>query len=113
MFKDAAASDRWKGIVAVTEEQLVSSDIVGRSESSIVDLSLTQLIDGDFLKVFAWYDNEWGYSNRLVEQVINVGSIGSEATKVTEATEVTEDMNSQISGTDSGETHELKEYDVN
>ena len=73
-FKDAAASDRWKGIVAVTEEQLVSSDIVGRSESSVVDLSLTQLIDGDFLKVFAWYDNEWGYSNRLVEQVINVGS---------------------------------------
>lgn len=72
-FKDAAASDRWKGIVAVTEEQIVSSDIVGRSESSIVDLSLTQLIDGDFLKVFAWYDNEWGYSNRLVEQVINIG----------------------------------------
>jgi hypothetical protein len=47
--------------------------IIGRSESSIVDLALTQLIDGDLLKVFAWYDNEWGYSNRLVEQVINVG----------------------------------------
>ena len=57
--------------------------------------------------------NEWGYSNRLVEQVINVGSIGSKATKVTEATEVTKDMNSQVSETDSGETHELKEYDIN
>ncbi|MBI2593226.1 type I glyceraldehyde-3-phosphate dehydrogenase [Candidatus Daviesbacteria bacterium] len=73
-FKDAANSDHWKGIVAVTEEPLVSSDIIGRSESSIVDLGLTQLVDGDLLKVFAWYDNEWGYSNRLVEQVINVGN---------------------------------------
>lgn len=73
-FKQAAQSERWKGIVAITDEPIVSSDIVGRSESSIVDLGLTQLIDGDFLKVFAWYDNEWGYSNRLVEQVINVGA---------------------------------------
>ncbi len=72
-FKDMAATPRWQGILGVTEEPLVSSDIIGRSESSVVDLSLTQLIDGDLLKVFAWYDNEWGYSNRLVEQVINVG----------------------------------------
>lgn len=73
VIKEAAESDRWKGIVAWTEEPLVSSDIVGRSESSIIDLSLTQIVDGDLLKIFAWYDNEWGYSNRLVEQVINVG----------------------------------------
>lgn len=72
-FKDATQNPLWKGIVAVTEEQLVSSDIIGRSESAIVDLSLTQLVDGDLLKVFAWYDNEYGYSNRLIEQVINVG----------------------------------------
>jgi glyceraldehyde 3-phosphate dehydrogenase len=52
---------------------LVSSDIVGRSESAIVDLPLTQVVAGNMVKVFAWYDNEWGYSNRLVEQVINVG----------------------------------------
>lgn len=62
-----------KGIMAVTDEPIVSSDIIGRSESSIVDLGLTQVIDGDLVKVFAWYDNEWGYSNRLVEQVIFVG----------------------------------------
>jgi glyceraldehyde 3-phosphate dehydrogenase len=68
-----AATPRWQGILGVTEDPLVSSDIIGRSESAIVDLALTQLIDGDLLKVFAWYDNEWGYSNRLVEQVINVG----------------------------------------
>lgn len=74
-IKDACDEPRWRGIVAWTEEPLVSSDIVGRSESAIVDLSLTQIVDGDLLKVFAWYDNEWGYSNRLVEQVIQVGKM--------------------------------------
>ncbi|MBI4057758.1 type I glyceraldehyde-3-phosphate dehydrogenase [Candidatus Microgenomates bacterium] len=71
-FRDAAESTL-KGILAVTEEPLVSSDIIGRSESSIVDLSLTQVIGGNLLKVFAWYDNEWGYANRLIELVIRVG----------------------------------------
>ncbi|MBI4039178.1 type I glyceraldehyde-3-phosphate dehydrogenase [Candidatus Daviesbacteria bacterium] len=68
-----AAEGEVKGILAVTEEPIVSSDIVGRSESAIVDLSLTQVVDGDLVKVFAWYDNEFGYSHRLVEQVINIG----------------------------------------
>ncbi len=63
----------YKGILAVSEEPLVSSDIIGRSESAIVDLSLTQVVAGNLVKVFAWYDNEWGYANRLVEQVIRVG----------------------------------------
>lgn len=66
----AATQDpRWKGILAVTTDPIVSRDIIGRSESSIVDLALTQVIDGDLVKVIAWYDNEWGYCNRLVEQV--------------------------------------------
>lgn len=69
-----AAEGKLKGILAASEEPLVSSDIVGRSESSIVDLGLTQIVDGDMLKVFAWYDNEYGYSNRLVEQVVHVGN---------------------------------------
>lgn len=68
-----AAEGSLRGILAVTDEPIVSSDIVGRPESSIVDLGLTQVVDGDMVKVFAWYDNEYGYSNRLVEQVINVG----------------------------------------
>ncbi|MBI2022682.1 type I glyceraldehyde-3-phosphate dehydrogenase [Candidatus Daviesbacteria bacterium] len=72
-IKQACEDPRWKGIVAFSEGALVSSDIVGRSESAIVDLPLTQVIDGDLVKIFAWYDNEWGYSNRLIEQVINVG----------------------------------------
>ncbi len=74
-LKEAAANPMYKGILATTEEPLVSSDIIGRSESSIVDLSLTQVVDGDMVKVFAWYDNEMGYSNRLVEQVIRAASV--------------------------------------
>ena len=72
-FKEAAASPRYKGILAATEEEIVSSDVVGRTESSIVDLSLTQVVAGDLVKVFAWYDNEMGYSHRLIEQVIRAG----------------------------------------
>lgn len=72
-FVDATGNAIYKGILAASTEPLVSSDIIGRSESSIVDLSLTQVVGGNFVKVFAWYDNEWGYANRLVEQVIRVG----------------------------------------
>ncbi len=72
-LKDATQNALYKGILAVTEEDLVSSDIIGRSESSIVDLGLTQVVAGNMVKIFAWYDNEWGYASRLVEQVIRVG----------------------------------------
>ncbi|OGY19094.1 MAG: type I glyceraldehyde-3-phosphate dehydrogenase [Candidatus Chisholmbacteria bacterium RIFCSPLOWO2_01_FULL_50_28] len=68
-----AAKTRFKNIIAVTDEPLVSSDIIGRSESAIVDLPFTQVIDGDLVKILAWYDNEWGYSNRLLEQAVKVG----------------------------------------
>lgn len=70
VFHDASTSDRWKGILAVTDEPIVSQDIVGRPESAIVDLALTQVIGGDLVKVVAWYDNEWGYCNRLVEVAV-------------------------------------------
>lgn len=72
-LKKAAGEDRYKNYLAVTEDPIVSSDIVGDSHSSIVDLSLTQVVGGNMVKVIAWYDNEWGYSNRLVEEVILVG----------------------------------------
>ncbi|MEK7472517.1 MAG: type I glyceraldehyde-3-phosphate dehydrogenase [Patescibacteria group bacterium] len=72
-FIEAIKNPIYKGILAVSEEFLVSSDIVGRSESAIVDLPLTQVVAGNMVKVFAWYDNEWGYANRLIEQVIRVG----------------------------------------
>jgi len=73
-FRQAILTDKLAGILAVTDEPLVSSDIVGRRESAIVDLDLTQVIDGDLVKVFAWYDNEWGYSNRLVETVRDIAN---------------------------------------
>lgn len=72
-FKEAIQNPIYKGILAVNEQEIVSSDIIGRSESAIVDLPLTQVVAGNMVKVFAWYDNEWGYANRLVEQVIRVG----------------------------------------
>lgn len=69
VFVAAAQEKRWQGILATTSEPLVSSDIIGRSESSIVDLGLTNVIGGNLVKVVSWYDNEWGYSCRLLEQI--------------------------------------------
>lgn len=72
-FVDASEHPMYKGKLVVSNEPLVSSDIIGNPASCVVDLSLTQVIDGDFVKVVAWYDNEFGYSNRLVEEAILVG----------------------------------------
>lgn len=69
IFIDASQQPRYKNILAVTEEPLVSSDIIGRPESSIIDLNLTRVVDGTLVKILAWYDNEWGYTNRLLEQI--------------------------------------------
>lgn len=74
-FKDAAKEPFYQGILDVTEEELVSSDFIGNSHSCIVDLNLTAVIGGNMLKVVAWYDNEWGYSNRLVEVVADTGRL--------------------------------------
>jgi glyceraldehyde 3-phosphate dehydrogenase len=74
-FKAAAKLPRWKGILAVTEEPLVSSDFIGNTASSTVDLAMTKIVDGDLLKVLAWYDNEWGYSLRLVELAEKIGKL--------------------------------------
>lgn len=63
----ASQEDQFRGILGVTDEPLVSSDFIGDSRSSIVDLSLTKVVDGNLVKVISWYDNEWGYSNRMVE----------------------------------------------
>ncbi len=67
VLREATKEARFTKVLAVTDEPLVSSDFIGNPYSSIVDLSLTKVIDGDLVKVVAWYDNEWGYSNRLVE----------------------------------------------
>jgi glyceraldehyde-3-phosphate dehydrogenase type I len=73
IFIEAAEHPLYKGIVAVTDRPLVSSDIVGRDESAIVDLSFTRVVDGDLVKIVAWYDNEWAYCRRLVEEAALLG----------------------------------------
>jgi glyceraldehyde 3-phosphate dehydrogenase len=70
ILTDAANSDRWKGIFKVSNEALVSSDIVGDTHGSIADLPMTRVVDGNLVKVMAWYDNEMGYTNTLARHVI-------------------------------------------
>jgi len=72
-LKKASQTDRWKDIFAVTEEELVSRDILGESHASIADLKFTRVVDGNLVKVLAWYDNEMGYTHTLVEHVVKVG----------------------------------------
>ncbi|MBQ9485190.1 type I glyceraldehyde-3-phosphate dehydrogenase [Candidatus Saccharibacteria bacterium] len=73
LFKNAAKEPYYKGIIGVTEEELVSSDFIGDPHSCIVDLPLLDVVGGNMIKVVAWYDNEWGYSNRLVELTVDFG----------------------------------------
>lgn len=72
-FEDAAKHPLYKDRIVVTNDPVVSSDIVGNPASAIVDLALTKVVGGNMVKVIAWYDNEFGYSNRLVEQCVLVG----------------------------------------
>lgn len=71
-MRKAAREPYYQGILDVTDEELVSSDFIGNACSSTVDLNLTDVVDGDLVKVVSWYDNEWGYSNRLVELTADV-----------------------------------------
>ena len=73
-LQEAATTDRWSGILATTNEPIVLSDIVGRREASIVDLSMTRVVDGNLIKVLSWYDNETGYANTLVRHVLEVAN---------------------------------------
>ena len=74
-FKDACEQPFYQGILQCTDEPLVSSDLKGNSHSAIVDMSLTKVTGGNMVKVVAWYDNEWGYSNRLAELVSDAGKL--------------------------------------
>ncbi len=72
-FAKAAKTPRFKGVLEVTDEPLVSSDIIGNSASAVVNTDLTMVVDGDLVKVVAWYDNEWAYSTRLAEMAVLYG----------------------------------------
>jgi glyceraldehyde 3-phosphate dehydrogenase len=75
ILKKAAADKRWQGIFTVTEEDLVSRDILGNRHASIADLAFTRVVGGNLVKVLAWYDNEMGYTHTLVRHVIEAGKL--------------------------------------
>ncbi len=73
ILESTAKTDRWKSVFAVTKEQLVSRDIIGDPHASIADLHMTKVVDGNLVKVLAWYDNEAGYTHALVQHVLKAG----------------------------------------
>jgi len=75
IFKKAADSPRWKDVLAVSEDPIVSSDIISEPYGAIIDLKLTKVLDGDLVKVLSWYDNEFGYVTTLVGHVLKVAAI--------------------------------------
>jgi glyceraldehyde 3-phosphate dehydrogenase len=72
ILTEEAGTQRYAGVLGVSHDPLVSSEIVGDPRASIVDLELTKVIDGDLVKVLSWYDNEWGYANQMVREAISV-----------------------------------------
>ena len=74
VFTQEAGTERYRGVLGVTTDPVVSSDIIKDSRASVVDLFMTQVVDGDLVKVMSWYDNEWGYSNQLVREAIRIGT---------------------------------------
>ena len=72
ILRDATKDPKWAGVFTVTEEDLVSSDIIGNLHGAIADLQLTRVVDGNLVKVMSWYDNEMGYTNTLVKHVVEV-----------------------------------------
>jgi glyceraldehyde 3-phosphate dehydrogenase len=72
VFTEEAESERYRGVLGVTMDPLVSSDIIKDSRASVVDLGMTQVVDGDLVKVMSWYDNEWGYSSQMVREALRI-----------------------------------------
>ncbi len=72
IFQEESQSERYKGIVGASNDELVSSDIIGDSRASIVDMSMTQVVGGDLVKVMSWYDNEYGYVSQMIREAKNV-----------------------------------------
>jgi glyceraldehyde 3-phosphate dehydrogenase len=71
IFTEEAETDRYFGVLGVSSDPLVSSDVVGDPRASVVDLELTKVVGGDLLKVMSWYDNEWGYANQMVREAVS------------------------------------------
>ena len=80
VFIEEAGSDRYRGVLGVTDEPLVSSDFIQDARASIVDLELTQVVDGDLVKVLSWYDNEWGYTSQMIREAVRIANATKGAT---------------------------------
>jgi glyceraldehyde 3-phosphate dehydrogenase len=78
IFREEAKSERYAGILGVSEDPIVSSDIIKDPRASVVDLGTTQVVDGDLVKVMSWYDNEWGYTSQLVRNVLQTLGISKQ-----------------------------------
>ncbi len=78
IFKEESETARYKGVLGTSDEEVVSTDIVKDPRASIVDLKMTQVIDGDLVKILSWYDNEWGYSSQMVRVASQLASFASE-----------------------------------
>jgi glyceraldehyde 3-phosphate dehydrogenase len=72
ILREESESERYQGILGVTDEEIVSSDIVKDPRASIVSLDLTQVVDGDLVKIMSWYDNEWGFTNQMIRETLEV-----------------------------------------
>jgi glyceraldehyde 3-phosphate dehydrogenase len=72
ILAEEAATVRYTGVLGVSNDPLVSADIVGDSRASVVDLELTKVVDGDLVKIMSWYDNEWGYANQMVREAVSM-----------------------------------------
>ncbi len=72
IFTEESGSERYKGILGVTEDPIVSSDVIKDPRASIVDLGMTQVVDGDLVKVMSWYDNEWGYASQMIKEAVRL-----------------------------------------
>jgi glyceraldehyde 3-phosphate dehydrogenase len=78
-FREEAASERYRDVLGVSDDPLVSSDIIGDSRASVVDLNMTRVVDGTLAKVMSWYDNEWGFTNQMVRQAMEMVGGGASA----------------------------------
>jgi glyceraldehyde 3-phosphate dehydrogenase len=72
IFREEAKSERYHGILGVAEDPVVSTDIIGDTRASVVDLEMTQTVDGDLLQVLTWYDNEWGYTSQMIREAVRI-----------------------------------------
>jgi glyceraldehyde 3-phosphate dehydrogenase len=79
VLSEESETERYAGVLGVSRDQMVSSDIVGDPRASIVDLDLTMVVGGDLVKIMSWYDNEWGYANQMVREAVSATRVGDRA----------------------------------